>query len=90
MGTGYGKQIHAKMDMNKLKDIESCWSTGGRKQHQQQQQGQQQERHQLSSIARAAGLNTFAMWMGWVGLQGRRMAVVLLRKDGTDAFTGRS
>lgn len=85
MGTGYRKQIHAKMDMNKLKGIESCWSTGGRK---------QQQHHQLGK-ARIGNLNAVARgeWQesaGGEGGSGDTVAVLQLRKDGIDAFTGRS
>lgn len=79
MGTGYRKQIHAKMDMNKLKGIESCWS------HWRREAAGAGERHQLS-VARVGDLNTVALRME----EGRGMAVLQLRKDGTDAFTGRS
>lgn len=51
MGTGYRKQIHAKMDMNKLKGIESCWSTDGREQQRQQQLGKARIEN-LNAVAR--------------------------------------
>lgn len=51
MSTGYRKQIHAKMDMNKLKGIESCWSTGGRGEQGQQQLGKARIEN-LNAVAR--------------------------------------